>query len=91
MSKMNQIMTGTHFMMGNLACAEGAIAAGCDFAAGYPITPATEIVNRLASRLPKLGGVFLQTEDEISALCSVIGASWAGRKALTATLAGESA
>ncbi len=85
MSKMNQVMTGTHFMMGNLACAEGAIAAGCDFAAGYPITPATEIVNRLASRLPKLGGVFLQTEDEISALCSVIGASWAGRKALTAT------
>jgi 2-oxoglutarate ferredoxin oxidoreductase subunit alpha len=85
MSKMNQVMTGTHFMMGNLACAEGAIAAGCDFAAGYPITPASEIVNRLASRLPKVGGSFLQTEDEISAICSIIGASWAGRKTLTAT------
>jgi 2-oxoglutarate ferredoxin oxidoreductase subunit alpha len=78
-------MTGTHFMMGNLAFAEGAIAAGCEFAAGYPITPASEIVNRLAKRLPEVGGIFLQTEDEISAICSTIGASWTGRKAMTAT------
>lgn len=72
-------------MMGNLACAEGAIAAGCNFAAGYPITPASEVVNRLAARLPEVGGVFLQTEDEIGAICATIGASWAGCKALTAT------
>ncbi|ABK18811.1 2-oxoacid:acceptor oxidoreductase subunit alpha [Syntrophobacter fumaroxidans] len=85
MSSPGKVMTGTHFMMGNLACAEGAIAAGCNFAAGYPITPASDIVNRLASRLPGQGGIFLQTEDEISAICSVVGASWAGCKALTAT------
>ena len=80
-----KIMTGTHFMMGNLACAEGAIAAGCEFVSGYPITPASEVVNRLAKRLPEVGGIFLQTEDEIAAICSAIGASWAGQKALTAT------
>jgi 2-oxoglutarate ferredoxin oxidoreductase subunit alpha len=78
-------LTGTHFDMGNWACAEGAIAAGCTFAAGYPITPASEIANRLAERIPQVGGVFLQTEDEISAICSAIGASWAGCKAMTAT------
>jgi 2-oxoglutarate ferredoxin oxidoreductase subunit alpha len=80
-----KVLRGTHFMMGNVACAEGAIAAGCNFAAGYPITPASEVVNRLAARLPEVGGVFFQTEDEISAICSAIGASWAGCKALTAT------
>ncbi len=78
-------LTGTHFEMGNWACAEGAIAAGCTFAAGYPITPASEIANRLAERIPQVRGVFLQTEDEISAVCSAIGASWAGCKAMTAT------
>lgn len=78
-------MTGTHFLMGNFACAEGAIAAGCGFVSGYPITPASEVVNRLAQRIPQLGGIFLQTEDEISAICSAIGASWTGRKAMTAT------
>ncbi|MFA6473029.1 MAG: pyruvate ferredoxin oxidoreductase, partial [Candidatus Latescibacterota bacterium] len=60
-------MTGRHFMQGNIACAEGAIAAGCSFMAGYPITPATEIAERLASRLPALrgeDGVFIQMEDE---------------------------
>jgi len=80
-----RIKSGTHFMMGNLACAEGAIAAGCGFAAGYPITPASEVFNTLAARLPEVGGVLLQTEDEISAVCSAIGASWAGLKAMTAT------
>lgn len=78
-------MTGTHFLMGNVACAEGAIAAGCNFAAGYPITPATEVINHLAARMPKFGGIFLQTEDEISAISSIVGASWSGCKALTAT------
>jgi 2-oxoglutarate ferredoxin oxidoreductase subunit alpha len=80
-----RVLTGTHFMMGNQACAEGALAAGCNFAAGYPITPASEVVNRLAERLPEIGGTFLQTEDEIGAICAAIGASWTGCKALTAT------
>jgi 2-oxoglutarate ferredoxin oxidoreductase subunit alpha len=71
--------------MGNWACAEGAVAAGCTFVAGYPITPASEIANRLSERMPQVGGTFLQTEDEISAICSAIGASWAGQKAMTAT------
>ncbi|MBW2120519.1 MAG: pyruvate ferredoxin oxidoreductase, partial [Deltaproteobacteria bacterium] len=66
--------SGRHFMMGNLACAEGAIAAGCRFAAGYPITPASEIAHALAARLPEVGGYFLQTEDEIGAICAAIGA-----------------
>lgn len=72
-------------MMGNEACAEGALAAGCEFAAGYPITPATEIANRLAESLPRLGGAFLQMEDEISSIAAVIGASWTGKKAMTVT------
>jgi len=85
MNSAKKSMEGTHFVMGNWACAEGAIAAGCGFVSGYPITPASEIVNRLAERIPEKGGVFLQTEDEISAICAAIGASWTGRKAMTAT------
>ena len=80
-----RLPAGTHFIMGNIAFAEGAAAAGCNFAAGYPITPASEIVNRLSVLLPLLGGGFLQSEDEISAICSAIGASWSGCKAMTAT------
>jgi len=82
------VMSGSHFMQGNMACAEGAIAAGCTFMAGYPITPASEISERLAARLPALrdvDGVFIQMEDEISSLAAVIGASWTGAKAITAT------
>jgi 2-oxoglutarate ferredoxin oxidoreductase subunit alpha len=79
------VLTGRHFMMGNIACAEGALAAGCRFAAGYPITPATEVAERLAERLPGVGGTFLQMEDEIASMAAVIGASWGGMKALTAT------
>jgi 2-oxoglutarate ferredoxin oxidoreductase subunit alpha len=75
MREKGYLMTGTHFMMGNLACAERALAAGCRFVAGYPITPANEIVNHLARKLPRAGGVLLQTEDEISAICTAIGAS----------------
>ncbi len=85
MSKDGKLPPGTHFMMGNYALAEGAVAAGCTFVSGYPITPASEIVNRLSVLLPPIGGGFLQTEDEISAICSAIGASWAGAKAMTAT------
>lgn len=80
-----RVRAGDHFQIGNWACAEGAIAAGCSFAAGYPITPASEIANLLAVRLPQVSGTFLQTEDEISAVSAAIGASWAGCKALTAT------
>ncbi len=79
------VLTGRHFMMGNIACAEGALAAGCQFAAGYPITPATEVAERLAERLPVVGGTFLQMEDEIASIAAVIGASWGGLKSMTAT------
>ena len=80
-----RVLTGKYFMMGNTACAEGALAAGCEFAAGYPITPATEIATRLAERLPQVGAVFLQMEDEISSIAAIIGASWTGKKVMTAT------
>ena len=80
-----KVQTGAHFQMGNWACVEGAIAAGCNFAAGYPITPASEVANLLSSRLPLVGGTFLQTEDEISAISAAIGASWTGCKSLVAT------
>ena len=64
-------------VMGNEAVALGAIAAGCDFFAGYPITPATEILEDIGKMLPPRGGVFLQMEDELSAMAAVIGAAWA--------------
>jgi 2-oxoglutarate ferredoxin oxidoreductase subunit alpha len=76
---------GTYFWQGNEACAEGVITAGCRFFAGYPITPATEIAEHLAKRLPQVGGIAIQMEDEIASLGAVIGASWAGAKAMTAT------
>ncbi len=79
------VLTGTHFMSGDLACAEGAIAAGCRFFGGYPITPATEIAERMARRLPEVGGVYIQMEDEIGSIAAIIGASYAGKKAMTAT------
>ncbi|NLE99487.1 MAG: 2-oxoacid:acceptor oxidoreductase subunit alpha [Anaerolineales bacterium] len=72
-------------MQGDEACAEGAIAAGCRFFAGYPITPATEIAEALARRLPQIGGWFIQMEDEIASLAAAIGASLGGVKAMTAT------
>ena len=72
-------------MQGDEACAEGAIAAGCRFFAGYPITPATEISEALARRLPQVGGRFIQMEDEIASIAAVIGASLGGAKAMTAT------
>jgi 2-oxoglutarate ferredoxin oxidoreductase subunit alpha len=72
-------------MQGNAACAEGAIAAGARFFAGYPITPSTEIAEYLARQLPKVGGKFIQMEDEIASMAAVIGASVAGVKSMTAT------
>jgi 2-oxoglutarate ferredoxin oxidoreductase subunit alpha len=78
-------MSATHFWQGNEACAEAAIAAGCRFFAGYPITPASEIAEHLARRLPQMGGIAIQMEDEMASLGAVIGASWTGAKAMTAT------
>ena len=80
-----ELLTGTHFMNGDLACAEGAIAAGCRFFAGYPITPSTEVAERLARRLPEVGGTFIQMEDELGSIAAVLGASAAGARAMTAT------
>lgn len=80
-----RVLTGQHFMNGDVACAEGALAAGCRFFAGYPITPSTEVAERLAQRLPRVGGVYVQMEDELASIAAVLGASWAGAKAMTAT------
>lgn len=72
-------------MHGDHACAEGALAAGCRFFAGYPITPSTEIAERLSRRLPQVGGVFIQMEDELGSMAAIIGASAAGTRSMTAT------
>lgn len=82
---MKAVLTGRHFMMGDLAAAEGALAAGCKFFGGYPITPATETAERMALRLPQVGGHYIQMEDEIASIAAVLGASCAGVKAMTAT------
>ncbi len=79
------LLTGAHFLNGDVACAEGAIAAGCRFFAGYPITPATEIAEHLSQRMPEFGGIYVQMEDEIASMAAVIGASYSGLKAMTAT------
>src|SRR4030042_3372172 len=75
----------TMVMHGNEACVHGAIAAGCRFFAGYPITPASEITELMALLLPRYRGIFLQMEDEIASICAVLGAAWGGAKACTAT------
>ena len=72
-------------MQGNVACAEGALAAGCRFFGGYPITPSTEVAEHMAVKLPKVKGTFIQMEDEIASMASIIGASWAGVRSMTAT------
>lgn len=84
-SEKNRALSGKHFYSGDLACAEGALTAGCRFFAGYPITPATEIAERMARRLPQVGATYIQMEDEIASIAAVIGASYAGLKAMTAT------
>jgi len=76
---------GEYFIQGNIACAEGAIAAGCRFFGGYPITPASEITERMSYRLPQLDGTFVQFEDEIASMAAILGASWAGAKSMTAS------
>ncbi|MFQ5557000.1 MAG: 2-oxoacid:acceptor oxidoreductase subunit alpha, partial [Acidimicrobiales bacterium] len=78
-------MTATELVQGNEACARAAIAAGCRFYAGYPITPSSEIAEHMVRAMPGVGGVFVQMEDEMASLAAVIGASLAGSKAMTAT------
>jgi 2-oxoglutarate ferredoxin oxidoreductase subunit alpha len=79
------VLTGVHFLDGDHACCEGALAAGARFAAGYPITPSTEVVERFAARVPKVGGCFIQMEDELAASITLQGAVWGGAKAFTVT------
>lgn len=79
------VLTGEHYITGDEACAEGAMAAGCMFFGGYPITPATEVAEHMSVRLPEVGGTFIQMEDEIAAMASILGASWAGQKSMTST------
>lgn len=78
-------MSAMQLIQGNEACARGALAAGCRFYGGYPITPSSEIAEYMVRELPKVGGVFIQMEDEISSLAAVIGASLGGSKAMTAS------
>lgn len=79
------VLTGAHFIDGDHACSEGAIAAGCRFVAGYPITPSTEVVERIADRFPFVGGIFIQMEDELASSIAIQGAVWGGKKAMTVT------
>jgi len=79
------VLTGEHFFNGDVACAEGALASGCRFFAGYPITPATEIAETMSKRMPEVGGIYIQMEDEIASMNAILGASSAGVKSMTAT------
>jgi 2-oxoglutarate ferredoxin oxidoreductase subunit alpha len=79
------VLQGEFFMQGDIACAEGAICAGCRFFGGYPITPATEVAQRMSERLPLVDGMYIQMEDELASMNAVLGASWSGAKAMTAT------
>jgi 2-oxoglutarate ferredoxin oxidoreductase subunit alpha len=82
---MKMVKPGIYFWQGSEACAEAAIMAGCRFFAGYPITPASEIAEHLSERLPQVGGIAIQMEDELASIGAVVGASWTGNKAMTAT------
>jgi 2-oxoglutarate ferredoxin oxidoreductase subunit alpha len=79
------VLTGAHYLDGDHACTEGALAAGCRFFAGYPITPSTEVAERFSARIPHVGGVFIQMEDELASSIALIGAAWAGLKSMTVT------
>lgn len=82
---MNLLPPGRYFTDGNFATAEGAILAGCRFFAGYPITPSSEILERMSMRLPQVGGHFIEMEDEIGSMAAIVGASNGGAKSMTAT------
>jgi len=79
------VLTGAHYLDGDHACGEGAIAAGCRYSSGYPITPSTEVFEKLAQRFPFVGGKVLQLEDELGASIALYGAVWGGTKACTVT------
>jgi 2-oxoglutarate ferredoxin oxidoreductase subunit alpha len=79
------VLEGVHFLDGDFACGEGAMAAGCRFVAGYPITPSTEVVERISRRFPMMGGTFIQMEDELASMAAVVGSSWTGTKSMTVT------
>jgi 2-oxoglutarate ferredoxin oxidoreductase subunit alpha len=79
------VLTGEHYLDGDHACAEGALAAGCRFLAGYPITPSTEMAERISERFPEVGGIFIQMEDELGSMAAVVGAAWGGAKSMTVT------
>jgi 2-oxoglutarate ferredoxin oxidoreductase subunit alpha len=85
MSSHEGLLIGEHFLLGDYAAAEGAIMAGCRFFAGYPITPATEIAERMSTRLPQVDGIYIQMEDELASMNAILGASWAGAKSMTST------
>jgi 2-oxoglutarate ferredoxin oxidoreductase subunit alpha len=85
MSSHEGLLIGEHFLLGDYAAAEGAIMAGCRFFAGYPITPATEVAERMSTRLPQVGGIYIQMEDELASMNAVLGASWSGAKSMTST------
>ncbi len=79
------VLTGDHYWDGDEACAEGAIAAGCRFVAGYPITPSTEVAETIARRFPLVGGTFIQMEDELASMAAILGGAWAGARTMTVT------
>ena len=87
MSKLNGggLASGDYFTMGNFACVEGAILAGCRFYAGYPITPSSEIFERASVRFPQVGGNAIEMEDELGSMAALVGGSFAGAKVMTAT------
>ncbi len=79
------VLTGAHYLDGDHACSEGCMAGGARFTAGYPITPSTEVVERIARRFPTMGGTFIQMEDELASMAAVVGAAWTGTKSMTVT------
>lgn len=85
MAQNRRVLTGEHFMSGDHASAEGGLAAGCSFFAGYPITPSTEIAERMAARLPQIDGIYIQMEDELASMNAILGAAWGGWKSMTCT------
>ncbi len=82
---LNRLGGRTFFILGDEACAYGAIYAGCDFFAGYPITPASEVAELMAAQLPRAGGICIQMEDELASIAAIVGASWTGARTMTAT------
>ncbi|HDL03919.1 MAG TPA: 2-oxoacid:acceptor oxidoreductase subunit alpha [candidate division Zixibacteria bacterium] len=84
-AKPENVLTGSHYLDGNHASAEGAIAAGCRFFGGYPITPSTEIAERISQRFPRIGGIFVQMEDELASMAAILGASNGGVKSMSCT------